>query len=299
MAVDPGAKRSKSDPDRWKPLLAPIVGVTIVVPLATVEYQLVSEIVRTGSQRGIVQALLYGLLLIYLIPALCIAIWNLMHRPSPDERLRHARTLLGGQPKEQQLFVRSSLSSPPNIAVYAALPITLLGLAIYGAWIGNLPLFFVMLVAGIVIGGTMLFVFTPTRKASSPAVLTVDTDRKMLRFENFLFMATFLPEPPRAMEEVAFEQVLGSDYQAAGGGSASLLVRTTKGTVMIPETVDNFEQVRAILASLVEINRSNPTAYQKRLDEEPQIRTAWYGWVILLGSFGAVGYLMWKFMYTD
>lgn len=291
-------KPPRSDPDRWKPLLQLILPVLIILPLASLEYTLVLEIIRTGNLRGLIQAILSGLILIMLVYVMIIRIWRLVNRPASEELVRRAQAVLDHKLPDKAFVSRGRSSSPPNRLIYAAFPITLLTLAIYGICIDRLVMFSVMLGGAIVVGGAMLLSFSSEKQRLTQSV-AFDPVRRVIRFENFQFISTFLPEKPRILEVIEFVNVLGSDFYPSGRGPAMLHIRTTKGSVDLTDQMENFEQVRAIIESVILLNKANREVYQEKLNAEPEIRTAWYGWLILLGAFAAVAFLCWKFMYSD
>ena len=195
-------KLPRSDPDKWKPLIQLIMAVAMIGPLSLIEYIIVSEMIRMGSLRELFQAIFYGLLLVILIPAFCFAIWRQLNRPPAEERLRQADLMLERQPAEQVFIVPTPPAVQTNAVVHAALPTILLIIAIYGACINRLDLFFIMLTASTVIGGTMLFAFRRAKSGRRP-ILTVDKSRRIIRFEHFQFVSAFLPEKPRALRSFA------------------------------------------------------------------------------------------------
>ncbi|MBI3884456.1 MAG: hypothetical protein HY302_01815 [Opitutae bacterium] len=230
--------------------------------------------------------------------ALLVVFWRWLNRPAPEQLVQQAKTILETHLPNAVLVSCSRPAAAPNRWIYAALPLTFAGLAIYGASIDRMPVFFVMLTFATIIGTAMLFAFTRSHRQMVQR-LTFDPKRRIVLFENFKFVASFLPEKPRAAEEVAFDQILGADFSPAGKNEATLSIRTTKGTVSFTEQMEHFEKIHAVIESLVILNKADRDTYQEKLNVEPEIKTAWYGWLILLGALATVCLLGWKFLYSD
>ncbi len=80
-------------------------------------------------------------------------------------------------------------------------------------------------------------------------------------------------------------------------GRSSLYLRTTAGKVTIPDTVQPFQPLAAVILDAAEVNRKNPTAFAAALAREPQIKIPWFGWLILalgLALVAGLSALIWN-----
>lgn len=290
--------KPRSDPDKWKPLLGLVIPLLLIGPLAFIEYMLVREILHTGSLSGLIEAIVYGLLLIFLAYALVAGIYRWVNQPAPEELAGYAQAVLTRELPPSFYTVRNKVTKPPLAAIYAALPAVFLLLAVYLAWTGWLPGFFILLGFGVFFGGLMTCVYRQ-EKQRRRQVLTFDPIRRVIIFENFSWSASFLPQKPAARKEISFDQLLGTVYYPPGRGSASLTIRTTNGSITLIDELQEFERVHAIVDSLVLLNKADRNTYQQKLDAEPAIETPWYGWLILIAVVVAVALLGWKLLYAD
>jgi hypothetical protein len=140
--------------------------------------------------------------------------------------------------------------------------------------------------------------FARQRETQRNASIEIDSQRAQFTFRNFRFVSTFLPEKPRPEEVVRFNEVVGAVGSEVRRGTPGLQIRTAKGTVLVSSEMENFSFLEAMVADLVEANLTRADEGEP-LPTEPEIRTAWYGWLILLVAVGSVAYLGWKFMYAE
>lgn len=291
-------KPPRSDPDKWKPLIHLVIPLLTAIPLAFIEYFLVADMLRTGSLRGLLQASIYGILLLLLILALFKGVYRWLSQPPAEQLTDFAQAILKREMPEVGFSARSKVTKPPQPLIYGALPAAFGILAIYLACIDRLSGFLIVLFFALLFGGLMFFIFQQ-EKQRRRQVLTFDPSRRVIIFENFGWSASFLPTNPAACEEIPFNQLLGTDYYPPGRGPASLSIRTTKGSITLTDELQEFERIHAIVDSLVLLNKADRDAYQENLNAEPTIETPWYGWLILIVAIAAIVFLGWKFMYAD
>jgi len=115
----------------------------------------------------------------------------------------------------------------------------------------------------------------------------VNFRKETVTFRGFKFITSFIGNKPLRELILPFTDILGGRIWA-NHGQFSLYLRTTAGKVTIPDTVQPFQPVAAVLLDAAEVNRKNPTAFAAALAREPQIRTPWYGWLILALALAAV-----------
>jgi hypothetical protein len=185
-----------------------------------------------------------------------------------------------------------------NYAILAAMPFFFFGAAIYGLYLHGWRMYFTVFPFA-VLTGIFAYFYGAERARLKSSSLEIDAVREQLTFRRFRFIASFLPERPREEEVVRFEQVLGVKRVEVQKGIWGLAVRTEKGTVTISEEMEHFDVIASTLTELAASNASRKYEYRKKLEAEPRIRTAWYGWLILLGAVAIVMVVGWKLMYAD
>lgn len=186
-----------------------------------------------------------------------------------------------------------------NYSIYAALPAAFTVLSFYGLHRGGWKMFFAMFPFAIFFA-VFAALLANERARLKRSFLTIDPSRGAIIFHHFRFVATFLPEKPRETEEVLFDQILDVRFRhGEKGGPNRLEIKTTKGGLAVTDEMENFESIGNILGDIVAANKSNVTEYQKALQAGPKIKTAWYGWLILLGAIAIVALIVWKFMFEN
>lgn len=106
-------------------------------------------------------------------------------------------------------------------------------------------------------------------------------------FRGFQFVTSFIGNKPIREITLQFADILGGRIWT-NHGRFSLYLRTTAGKVTIPDTVQPFQPLAAVLLDAAEVNRKNPTAFAAALAREPRIRTPWYGWLIFTLALAVV-----------
>ena len=115
----------------------------------------------------------------------------------------------------------------------------------------------------------------------------VNFPKRTVTFRGFRFITSFIGNKPLRELTLPFADILGGRIWA-NHGQFSLTLRTTSGKVTSPDMVQPFQPLAAVLLDAAEVNRKNPTAFAAALAQEPQIRTPWYGWLILALALAAV-----------
>ncbi len=126
--------------------------------------------------------------------------------------------------------------------------------------------------------------------------IEIDGQRAVVRFHNCAFIHAFVGNPTQTRVELPFSGILSAVVET-NRYTHSLVVRTAQGQVVLPGDLQPFQEVADLLADIAELNRTKPGDYAAALAQEPKIKTAWYGWLILAAAVGAVIYCGWKFMY--
>ncbi len=124
----------------------------------------------------------------------------------------------------------------------------------------------------------------------------VNFSTRTVTFRGFRFITSFIGNKTLPELTLSFTDILGGRIWA-NHGQFSLILRTTAGSVTIPDAVQPFQPLAAVLLDAAEVNRKNPTAFATALAREPQIRTPWYGWLFLaLGLIAVAGLatLLWN-----
>lgn len=135
-------------------------------------------------------------------------------------------------------------------------------------------------------------------KSKRAMEVEIDAARLTVTFRHFAFIDSFARNPVRAVTEVPFSDLLvGTVEPGSRSGHLHLSLRTTRGRVFIPDTVEPFGTVADYLIGLAELNRANPDAYREALSREPVIRTPWWGWLTLAGGVGFIAWLGWLALY--
>ncbi len=175
------------------------------------------------------------------------------------------------------------------------MPIFFFGLSIYGlilhGWkmfLAGFPFALVMLPFGIFMHSE--------KKRLSKAKIEIYPETESFVFHHFRFTSQFLPEAPREKENLKFSDVLGCKFYSTQSGN-SLHVRTTKGKVVITEEMSEFQSLTQIFSELSNANKLNEAEFDERMQEEPNIRTPWYGWLILASALACAAVAGWYFMY--
>lgn len=188
-----------------------------------------------------------------------------------------------------------------DCAALIAVPVVLLGIAIYGlcrnksladGW--HISEIFV----SAMISGIIAFFEWVVRSRSKKLNLILDPQSSSITFRHFRFTASFLPEKPREEEIIRFDQIISTDIlrDPEFGGIDGLELRTKKGKVVISKEIEHFAAISGILSGLETANALRADEFQ-RLQAELKIKTPWYGWLILLISVIIVIYVEWKFIY--
>lgn len=125
--------------------------------------------------------------------------------------------------------------------------------------------------------------------------IEVDGRRAVVFFRNLTFVAAFSGNKRRPIVELPFSELLAltTGYNK---GTAYLNLRTTAGRVFWTDKVRPFDTLAALLDDIIELNRTDPAAYQAARAREPVIRTPWYGWAMLMAGVVAVAALAWFFL---
>lgn len=186
-----------------------------------------------------------------------------------------------------------------NYLIYAALPAAFTAISFYGLHRGGWKMFFAMFPFAIFFA-VFAALLASERARLKRSSLTIDPSRGVIIFHHFRFVATFLPEKPRETEKVLFDQILDVRFRhGEKGGPNRLEIKTTKGALVVSDEMEDFELIGSILGEIVTANKSNVAEYQKALQARPKIKTAWYGWLILLGAIAIVAFIVWKFMFEN
>jgi hypothetical protein len=120
----------------------------------------------------------------------------------------------------------------------------------------------------------------------------VDTARAVVVFWHFAFITSFARNPMRDRTEVHFTDLIaGSLYY--NKGRSLLILRTTYGKVTINDNVRPFRALADLLLDIAELNRTAPDQYRAILAREPQVRTPWYGWLIIAAAVAGVVAVFW------
>lgn len=124
----------------------------------------------------------------------------------------------------------------------------------------------------------------------------VDFDKRTVTFRGFQFITSFIANKAVRELTLPFTEIVGGRIWV-NHGQSSLALRTTAGKVGIPDTVQPFQPLAAVLLDAVEVNRKNPTTFAEALAREPRIRTPWYGWMIFalaLAIIAGVAIFFWN-----
>lgn len=115
----------------------------------------------------------------------------------------------------------------------------------------------------------------------------VNFPKRTVTFRGFKFITSFIGNKPLRELKLPFTDILSGRIWA-NHGQFSLNLRTTAGKVTIPDAVQPFQPLAAVLLDAVEVNRKNPAAFAAALAREPQIKTPWFGWLIMALALAAV-----------
>ncbi len=195
-------------------------------------------------------------------------------------------------------FKGRSFTALLNLAILVIVPAFILGAGIYGAYLHGWKMLLAALPFALLLGGLAFFMVSE-RARWRRATVSIDTDEGLVEFRDFRFTAAFLPEKPRKVERIRFEEIIAAYPCEFSKGTMGVEVRTTKGKVCIPDEMDRFPVLASLLGEIASANAADKAGHQKAVDSEPAIRTAWYGWVILAASVGVVLHFGWRFMYAE
>ncbi len=147
----------------------------------------------------------------------------------------------------------------------------------------------------VVIGG-IWFLSELMRTGGGRQSIEIDPASGRIMFRQFTFLRHFMRNPTQTEQVLHATDILHLEPRADNHGRA-VTVRTTQGQVVIFDRLQNFEQVVALLADFAEANRLDPAAYRAALAREPQLKTPWWGWLLLIGlSVGIVAVISWLVM---
>lgn len=89
-----------------------------------------------------------------------------------------------------------------------------------------------------------------------------------------------------------FDEILVVALIAKRGGDA-ILLRTTQGRFLLHPKLKPFDVVANTLIDIAALNRTNPEQYKAARAKEPELRTPWYGWLLLASAIAAVAVVVW------
>jgi hypothetical protein len=118
----------------------------------------------------------------------------------------------------------------------------------------------------------------------------VNFAKRTVTFRGFRFITSFIGNKPVRELTLPLADILGGRIWT-NHGQFSLNLRTTAGKVTIPDTVQPFQPLAAVLLDAIEVNRKSPGTFAAALAREPKIRTPWYGWLILALALAVVAAL--------
>lgn len=179
--------------------------------------------------------------------------------------------------------------------VSVAMPVVFLGMSIYSCILHGWEAFVAGFSFALVMLPFSIYMYSE-KKRLAQAKIEMYAETESIVFHHFRLTSQFLPEPPRDKENVNFSDILGCKFYSTQGGD-SLHVRTTKGKVVIPEEMSDFQSLAQIFGRLVEANKSNAIEFEEKSKEEPVIRTPLYGWLILASAVACAAVAGWYFMY--
>jgi hypothetical protein len=126
--------------------------------------------------------------------------------------------------------------------------------------------------------------------------VTVDFAKRVVVFRGLKFIASFMGNKPVPERTLPFGDILNARIWSSHGHQ-TLSLRTTAGTVGIPDTVQPFPQLASVLFDIAEVNRTDPVAFAAALAREPKIKTPWYGWLIFAAALAGVAgfaFILWR-----
>jgi hypothetical protein len=122
----------------------------------------------------------------------------------------------------------------------------------------------------------------------------VDGEKSAVIFHNLSFVTSFVRNPVLNRVDLQFAELLAGSLVSAGRGRRGFRLRTTRGAVVITDSIQPFPELVELLLDIAEKNRTFPAKYQLAVSREPIVRTPWYGWLIIATAVGAViGFLWW------
>lgn len=172
------------------------------------------------------------------------------------------------------------------------------GLLYLGATMGSLPLDPVtgaicatlLLVA---VGGRVLL---GKRHERTRASVAIDLEAGRVIFRNCAFVRDFARNPLIGEKVIPFAGLFAVRSSTVKN-NRFMEIETEEGMVTLANVVEDDSLVDA-LGAIVAANRENDPEFAQRHAVMPRPRTAWWGWLILLGAIGAVMWFGWKFMYS-
>jgi hypothetical protein len=292
----PHASTRRVDPYRWKPLVFIIPHTLFVICLALFEVHLLLKLLG-GHTGEWVQAIVFGILLAFSVFVLGRALWFWWERPVGETAIAQAATTLAHlMPGPVMVFRGPRGSARVRKSAVIAVPAACLGLALIGLLMGEWLIVWISL-GGAGVFGIIMAALAFLVQENTGRVLTIEPARKVVVFENFIFVTKFFPNKPSPREEIPFEGILDCTYYPGSkGGPDSLRVRTVRGLTDIKADIESFETIRALLENLAILNLANPERHQSNLRKEPKVKVPWFGWLIFTGALLALWAFAWWLM---
>lgn len=152
-------------------------------------------------------------------------------------------------------------------------------------WALAITLFFFSLLFG-------LFWWIDKIRGGDPRTsVVIDVKAGRITFRHFKFVSKFSGNRRSTETVLGIRDILEVSPYSDRNGRA-IKIRTTHGTVILFDRLQNFPVVEALLYDFVEINRLDNDAFQDALRREPKITTPWWGWLLLaVLVLGVVGFI--------
>ncbi len=137
--------------------------------------------------------------------------------------------------------------------------------------------------------------FVANGTGGSARQIHIDGEHSVVVFRHYAFVSSFLSNPKLDRVELPFRDLL-SGYILHYQGRPSLHLRTTRGKVLVNDSIHPFPTLAELLLDIIEVNRKSPALYRESLSRERRIHTPWYGWLIVGLAVAAVLALLWSIL---
>jgi hypothetical protein len=135
-------------------------------------------------------------------------------------------------------------------------------------------------------------IFEAREGGRSPRRIEIDAPAGRIRFHGFSFVTSFWRNPAQTRVELDCSGLLIVTIYSHRTGRG-LRLRTSRGVVNVPESLQPFDKLAQLLFDIAELNRADRAKFRALLAQEPKVKVPLTGWLAFLAALGAVAGIAW------